>query len=89
VTGDSLSLDQKILTLADPVAMDSLSSRYNRSRMDQVMNYLKSKRDSTVIIIKEAEVREPKNTGSQPIFDIKYSMLGESGFVGNDSIPNN
>jgi hypothetical protein len=89
VTGDSLGLDQKILTLADPVAMDSLSSRYNRSRMDQVMNYLKSKRDSTVIIIKEAEVREPKNTGSQPIFDIKYSMLGESGFVGNDSIPNN
>ena len=88
MAGDSLSTDQKVLALADPVTMDSLSVQFNRSRMAQLRNYLKSKKDSTLISIRAAEIKEPKNKGSQPVFDIRYSMLDESGSIGNDSIPN-
>ena len=88
MAGDSLSTDQKALALADPVTMDSLSVQFNRSRMAQLRNYLKSKKDSTLISIRAAEIKEPKNKGSQPVFDIRYSMLDESGSIANDSIPN-
>jgi len=88
MAGDSLSTDQKVLALTDPVTVDSLSVQFNRSRMAQLRNYLKSKKDSTLISIRAAEIKEPKNKGSQPVFDIRYSMLDESGSIGNDSISN-
>ncbi|MDB4270896.1 DUF748 domain-containing protein [bacterium] len=86
IEGDSLDLNQAIMQLANPIEMDSLSNRFNRARMNSVTNYLKTTNDSTQIIIRTADAKEPLNKGSIPVFQLEYSMLDENGAMANDSI---
>jgi len=84
--GDSLEIEQAIMRLVNPIEMDSLSSRFNRARMNSVTKYLKTANDSTQIIIRTADSKEPLNKGSMPVFQLEYSMLDENGAMANDSI---
>ncbi|WP_019668297.1 DUF748 domain-containing protein [Eudoraea adriatica] len=86
IDGDSLDLNQAIMQLANPIEMDSLSNRFNRARMNSATEYLKTANDSTQIIIRTADSKEPLNKGSMPVFQLEYSMLDENGAMANDSI---
>lgn len=83
---DSLDIKQAILELANPVEMDSLSKQYDRARIRNAKDYLTAINDSTQIILRSADLKEPLNNGSIPIFQLEYSMLGEEGSITADSI---
>ena len=86
IEGDSLEIEQAIMRLANPIEIDSLSSRFNRARVNIAAEYLKTANDSTQIIIRLADLEEPLNKGSIPVFQLEYSMLDENGAMANDSI---
>ena len=81
-----IEIEQAIMRLVNPIEMDSLSSRFNRARMNSVTKYLKTANDSTQIIIRTADAKEPLNKGSMPVFQLEYSMLDENGAMASDSI---
>ncbi len=83
---DSLDIKQAILELANPAEMDSLSGQYNKARLRNAKEYLSAINDSTQIIIRTADPKEPLNKGSIPIFQLEYSMLDENVAIANDSI---
>ena len=86
IAGDSLEIEKAIMKLANPIEIDSLSSRFNRARINSAKEYLKTANDSTQIIIRTADAKEPLNTGSMPVFQLEYSMLDENGAMASDSI---
>ena len=71
---DSIDVAQVCLKLADPALLDTLLDTFNKYRYDRVKQYLTMANDSTRIITSVSNPSAPKNVGSLPVFEVKYSM---------------
>lgn len=69
---DTTARDTTGLVVQEKV--DSLATLFAETRRQQIRNYLHMKNDSTQIRIIIPDPRSPKNVGSLPIFEVKYSM---------------
>ncbi|GAA4296412.1 DUF748 domain-containing protein [Aestuariibaculum suncheonense] len=68
----------KELNLLDTMKIDSVSKVFDAVRVASVKAYLaKQSNDSTKIKITIPSPTNLKNTGAQPVFEIKYKMQGE------------
>lgn len=56
--------------------VDSLATPFAETRRQQIDRYLHEQNDSTRVRIIEPDPRSPKNVGSLPRFEMKYSMKG-------------
>ncbi|NJN24843.1 MAG: DUF748 domain-containing protein [Cyclobacteriaceae bacterium] len=74
---DTLDAEAASLLLVDTKVLDSIALAYDAMRIAKVIKYLKSARDSTGITVIPYRALEPKNVGSKPVFEIKYSMKQE------------
>jgi len=59
--------------------VDSLAKLYAQSRRISIENYLQKMNDSTSIKIFIPDAKSPKNKGSEPRFEVKYSIEGMEG----------
>lgn len=75
---DTLDVRTACMQLADRVALDSLVNFYSRVRKEQIEHYLTSLNDSTLIFTSVSNPDAPKNAGSLPMFEVKYSMMREA-----------
>ena len=73
---DSPNLKQTQTLAIDQPRIDSLITLYAQTRKSSIENYLYSKNDSTQIQFTIPDERSPKNVGSFPHFEVKYSMKG-------------
>lgn len=78
VPNDTLEVTKACLQIADITMVDSLAKIYSESRYAIVNNYLKSVNDSTAIRSSIANPKAPKNAGSLPLFEVKYTMSEEA-----------
>jgi hypothetical protein len=60
--------------LTNPVVLDSIVNLNATVRKEQIDKYLFSKNDSTGIYTTISNKDAPKNTGSFPLFEVKYSI---------------
>lgn len=74
---DTLELKKTCLRIADPVLVDSLAKVFADKRYSVVNNYLSVANDSTMIRSSVSNPKAPKNGGSKPIFEVKYTMKEE------------
>jgi hypothetical protein len=74
VNSDSLTMESAALMIADTARLDSTLSLFNQTRVNQVRGFLKAINDSTMIEVSISNPAAPKNLGSLPEFEIKYSM---------------
>ncbi|WMI65097.1 DUF748 domain-containing protein [Aestuariibaculum sp. YM273] len=71
----------KALKLVDTTEINAVSKAFDSIRVASVKTYLtQQSNDSTKIKITIPSPTNLKNTGSQPVFEIKYKMQGESDF---------
>jgi len=70
------SMEIRALAPTAPVLMeaDSVVSLHGQTRHDIIENYLHSASDSTQIILSASDPRDPLNVGSQPRFEMRYSL---------------
>jgi hypothetical protein len=54
--------------------MDSIYNVYSNKRFDKINSYLHLQNDSTQISIQPYNASSPKNVGSIPMFEMKYSV---------------
>jgi len=71
---DTLDLENSCMKLVEASVLDSVSSFLMDRRIFLLNNYLKSTNDSTAIQISIPDPDSPKNVGSKPQFEVKYSM---------------
>lgn len=74
IVSDSLDVNKAVMDLANNLSLDSLSTSYSNNRISKVIDYLKKSNDSTKIIVRKADILDPEQLGSFPIFKIKYGM---------------
>jgi len=74
---DTLEVTKACLQIADISLVDSLAKLFSDSRYTTINNYLLSVNDSTTIRSSISNPNAPKNAGSKPLFEIKYSMSEE------------
>ncbi len=79
IPNDTLEVTKACLQIADLTRVDSLSKIYSENRFAIVNNYLKSVNDSTAIRSSIANPKAPKNAGSLPLFEVKYTMSEDAG----------
>ncbi len=77
VKNDTLNLEDACLLLADRMEIESISKLYDSARYRSLMRYLKSKNDSTEILIIPYSEGAPKNKGTKPVFEVKFGMKDE------------
>lgn len=77
VPNDSLEVTKACLQIADITMIDSLTKFYTDRRYAIINNYLHSVNDSTTIRSSVSDPQAPKNAGSLPIFEVKYTMSEE------------
>jgi len=65
------------MNLAKPPVLDSIVNLNTTVRKEQIEKYLFSKNDSTGIYTTISNKDAPKNTGSFPMFEVKYSIKGQ------------
>ena len=78
IPDDSLAVTKACLQIADMVMVDSLTLLFSERRNTIINNYLNSINDSTIIRSSIANPKAPKNAGSKPLFEVKYTMSEES-----------
>lgn len=71
---DTLDVEHACYLLAEKPLMDSLVIQYNQIRKSKITNFLISSSDSTDIMTSISSPKAPKNVGSPPLFEVKYSM---------------
>jgi hypothetical protein len=71
---DTLDLENSCMKLVEASVLDSVSSFLMDKRIALLNYYLKSTNDSTAIHISIPDPDSPKNVGSKPQFEVKYSM---------------
>lgn len=71
---DTLDIQSAAMQMADPLVLDSIVNFYTIVREDQIKKYLLSVNDSTQIFTTISNQHAPKNLGSLPMFEVKYSM---------------
>lgn len=74
---DTSDVRKACTTLVDSQLMDSLANMNNQIRKEKIDSYLNMTNESTNITSRMSNPKAPKNTGSIPIFEVKYSMKGE------------
>lgn len=74
---DTLEVTKVCLQIADITITDSLAKMYSESRFAILNDYLHSVNDSTSIRCSIANPKAPKNGGSKPLFEVKYTMSKE------------
>jgi hypothetical protein len=72
---DSMDLAEACLMLTNETRLDTLVDYYSQWRINQVTDYFSLKSDSTLIHVIVSNPEAPKNLGSRPMFEIKYSVL--------------
>ncbi len=74
---DTVDIPAACMQLANPVLIDSLQQLYDQVRKKQVLQYLSGQNDSTLIYTSYSNPNAPKNVGSLPVFEVKYSMQSD------------
>lgn len=75
---DSVDIVEASRTLVPVAMLDSLADLYAQSRKSSLDKYLHQVNDSTQIRFLIPDPQSPKNVGSFPQFELKYSMAVES-----------
>ena len=73
-TRDSVNISYDCIQLVGEQRLDSLYKDYSSKRIIKLESYLHLKNDSTLISITPYNFKAPKNKGSQPVFEMKYSI---------------
>ena len=71
---DSVNIENDCKYLLGVHKTDSIYHLYTRLRLEKIDNYLHIQNDSTLIFIEAPHPESPKNIGSYPMFEIKYSI---------------
>jgi len=71
---DTLDIAQASLSLIKQNTLDSLVNLFAKTRKDNIEKYLTTVSDSTNIRLFIPDPKSPKNVGSKPLFEVKYSM---------------
>jgi len=71
---DSVNIEQDCMKLLGAQKMDSIYKVYSNKRFDKINAYLHLQNDSTLIGIQPDNANSPKNVGSIPMFEMKYSV---------------
>ncbi len=71
---DSMALERACIKLSEASVLDSISDSFINRRISALENYLRTTNDSTIIHISIPDSDAPKNVGSKPLFEVKYSM---------------
>ena len=74
---DSLNIQDYEGILTPPEIADSILLIRENQRYNNVLNYLKSKNDSTTIKVVGYNPDEVLNIGSRPRFEVKYTLAEE------------
>lgn len=74
---DSLSKDEMIKELSQPIALDSVASARSKNLIKTVTDYLKIEYPATTIIVVKGKSEAPENIGTYPKFLITYGLLDE------------
>ena len=74
---DTLDIYSASVKLTDQLVLDSILNINTRVRREQIEKYLFSKNDSTQIYTTISNQNSPKNSGSLPVFEVKYSMMAK------------
>lgn len=74
---DSLDIVEASKTIVPATIIDSLSILFAQTRKNSLEKYLHSVNDSTQIRFNLSDSKSPKNVGSLPQFETKYSMSEE------------
>ena len=74
---DSLDIVEASKTIVPATIIDSLSILFAQTRKNSLEKYLHSVNDSTQIRFNISDPKSPKNVGSLPQFETKYSMSEE------------
>ncbi len=74
---DSVDIQEASKTMVPSTTIDSLSVLFAQTRKNSLEKYLHSKYDSTQIRFIIPDPQSPKNVGSLPLFETKYSMSNE------------
>jgi hypothetical protein len=74
---DTLDIPSASMQISDPALLDSLHLLFDEVRKDQIEQYLSIQNDSTLIYTSVANPNAPKNVGSLPVFEVKYSMQSD------------
>lgn len=73
---DTLDLENSCMRLIETSVLDSVFSLLKEKRIGLLNEYLKTTNDSTSVHISIPDPDSPKNIGSKPQFEVKYSMKG-------------
>lgn len=74
---DSLSKDEMIKELSQPIALDSIASARSKNLIKTVADYLKIENLATTISVIKGKSEAPENIGTSPKFLITYGLLDE------------
>ena len=77
VGNDTINIKDAVTKLTNIKIIDSLVDSSNTLLVENVLAYLKTKKDSTNISVLKSEKQDPKNTGSESVLKITYEMLEE------------
>ncbi|MCD4732444.1 MAG: hypothetical protein K8R74_17715, partial [Bacteroidales bacterium] len=77
VPNDTLEVTKACLQIADQIMVDSIAKLFSERRYSIINDYLHSVNDSTTIRSSVANPKSPKNAGSKPLFEVKYTMTEE------------
>ena len=72
-----MDINPAAMKMAKPVVLDSIVNLNTTVRKEQIEKYLFSKNDSTGIYTTISNKDAPKNVGSFPMFEVKYSIKGQ------------
>ncbi|MCB2220146.1 MAG: DUF748 domain-containing protein [Bacteroidetes bacterium] len=75
---DSIDIGDAALEIIPASIVDSLSAQFRQFRRNSIENYLDRVGDSTEIKVFIPDPKSPKNLGSEPKFEVKYSIKGTS-----------
>lgn len=64
-------------TLIPEATIDTISIQLKNTRIERIEQYLSQKSDTTQIKIYIPDPKSPKNVGSEPVFEVKYTMRPE------------
>jgi hypothetical protein len=74
VGNDTIAVEKACLQLVDKENVDTFAEELKNERISAVQEFLDSKSDSTQIRLYIPDTDAPKNTGSEPVFEVKYSL---------------
>ncbi len=77
VPNDTIEVTKACLQIAGQTMVDSLAKVFADKRYSIINSYLFKTNDSTMIRSSVSNPNTPKNVGSKPIFEVKYSMKEE------------